>query len=156
MLRVTLAAVHLLALGVGLGAVLERARALGERPLSVDAARRAFAADTWWAVAAGLWIVTGIWRLMIGAEKATTFYFHNHIFMAKMGFLALVLALEVWPMLTLIRWRSQRRHSGSDWQPDAVAAGRVALISYVEAALVVAMVIAAVAMARGYGSRAGA
>lgn len=54
MLRLALAALHLIALGTGLGAVWARARALAERPLTLDVVRRAFVADTWWGFAAVL------------------------------------------------------------------------------------------------------
>src|SRR5207247_5390021 len=57
-IRWLLAAVHLLALGVGLGAVWARGRAL-QAPLDVPALRRVFSADTWWGIAAVLWIGTG-------------------------------------------------------------------------------------------------
>jgi putative membrane protein len=152
MLRIALAALHLLALGIGLGAVWSRARALSEQPLTVASARRAFAADTWWGIAAGLWIVTGLWRLIAGTEKAMTYYMHNHIFFAKMGFLVLILVLEVRPMMALIRWRVAVAKQGDAWRADASIARRVATISYIEAALVIAMVIAAVLMARGFGA----
>lgn len=152
MLRLLLAALHLIALGIGLGAVWARARALRERPLVNESAHRAFAADTWWGVAAGLWIATGIWRLVAGTEKATTYYLHNHVFFAKMGFLVIILALEVWPMLTLIRWRVAAARGGRAWQPVLSIANRIAAISYLEAVLVSAMVVAAVMVARGYGS----
>src|SRR5215210_7449591 len=125
MLRIALAAIHLLALGVGLGAVWARARALGERPFDGAAARRAFAADTWWGVAAGLWISTGLWRLLAGTEKATSYYLSNHVFFAKMGFFVLILALEIWPMITLIRWRRAAARGGPGWMPDTGAAGRI-------------------------------
>lgn len=153
MLRLALAALHLLALGVGLGAVWARARALGAHPLDVAAVRRALAADTWWGIAALLWIGTGLWRLLAGTEKATGYYLHNHAFFAKMGCLLLILGLEVWPMVTLIRWRVALGRAGGDWPPDARGAARIRGISYAEAALVVAMVVAAVMMARGYGYR---
>jgi putative membrane protein len=151
-IRIALAALHLIALGIGLGAVWSRARALSSHPLDVAAARCAFAADTWWGIAAGLWIATGLWRLIAGTEKATSYYLHNHVFFAKMGFLVLILALEIWPMITLIRWRVAAARQGDAWRPDEAAAARIRTISYGEAALVIAMVIAAVMMARGYGS----
>lgn len=159
MLRLLLAVLHLLGLGIGLGAVWARARALGSAAAGavpdVGTLRRAFAADTWWGVAAGLWIVTGLWRLLGGTEKATTYYWGNHVFMAKLGLLAVILVLEVWPMITLIRWRGvvARGDAVREGAIDAGAARRIATISYVQAALVVAMVGAAVAMARGFGSR---
>src|SRR5689334_11348149 len=94
MLRLFLAAMHLIALGIGLGAVWARASALS-RPLDRAAMVRAFRADTWWGGAAALWIATGVWRLLAGTEKATTYYMHNQAFFAKMGFLVIILLLEV-------------------------------------------------------------
>ena len=151
MLRITLAILHLLALGIGLGAVWARARALGERPLDRTAARRAFAADGWWGLAAVLWIGTGLWRLLAGTEKATQYYLTNHIFLAKLGFLVAILLLELWPAVTLVRWRRAAARGGSSWTPHAPSASRIRAISYLQAALVVAMVCAAVMMARGFG-----
>ena len=154
MLRIALAIVHLLALGIGLGAVWARASALGARPLDRGAARRVFAADGWWGLAAVLWIATGLWRLLASTEKPTSYYLANHIFLAKMGFLGAILLLELWPALTLVRWRRVVARSGSSWTPDGSIATRMRVISYLEAVLVVAMVCAAVMMARGYGGPA--
>ena len=154
MLRLTLAALHLLALGLGLGAVLGRGTALRE-PVSSGALRRAFRADTLWGIAAGLWIITGLWRLIGATEKATSYYWGNHAFQAKMGFLILILALEAWPMITLIRWRKALgRGAPAESVVSPRYARRIATVSHVEALLVVLMVFAAVAMARGYGARA--
>ena len=90
-----------------------RGRAL-QAPLDVPALRRVFSADTWWGIAAVLWIGTGLVRAFGGYEKGAFYYLHNHLFWAKMGLLA-------------------------------------ARISFVQAVLVVLMVLAATAMARGYG-----
>ena len=152
MLRITLAIVHLLALGIGLGAIWTRARALGERPFDRGSARRVFASDGWWGLAAVLWIGTGLWRMLAGTEKATGYYLTNHVFFAKMGFLAAILLLELWPAITLVRWRRRAARSGSSWSPDSSTAARIRAISYLEAVLVVAMVCAAAMMARGYGA----
>lgn len=151
MLRLFLAAMHLIALGIGLGAVWQRANSLNG-PLDRAAMVRAFRADTWWGIAAALWIATGLWRLLAGTEKATTYYTHNQVFFTKMAFLVIILLLEVGPMITLIRWRQIAGRGTSAWNPNPAAARRIARISYIEAALVIAMVFAAVAMARGYGS----
>ena len=153
MLRLTLAALHLIALGLGLGAVLARGTALREAP-GAGALQRAFRADTLWGIAAGLWIATGVWRLVGETEKSTEYYLSNHLFLAKMGCLALILALEVPSMVTLIRWRLALAQGGSsEAVVGAGTARRIATISHVEATLVVLMVFLAVAMARGYGVR---
>jgi murein DD-endopeptidase MepM/ murein hydrolase activator NlpD len=49
-------------------------------------------------------------------------------------------------MVTLIRWRAKKA------APNPRDAGRIEVISYVQCALIVAMVAAAVSMARGYGA----
>jgi uncharacterized membrane protein len=152
LVRSALAWLHLLALGVGLGGVWGRARALHDslrEPPDSRAIKRALTADAWWGIAAGVWIITGLWRLLAGTEKATGYYLANHAFYAKMGMLLAILALEVWPMLTLIRWRTGKA------EPHARDVGRIEVISYVECALVIAMVFAAVAMARGLGMPTG-
>jgi putative membrane protein len=148
MLRLALAAVHLIALGIGLGAVWARGRSLAMAH-EQGALRRAFAADTWWGIAALLWIASGLWRLLAGTEKATSYYTHNHIFWAKMGLLVVILALEVGPMVTLIRWR--RRSKSSVAGAEVGTARVVARVSYIQAVLILAMVVVAVSMARGYG-----
>ena len=154
MLRIALAAVHLLALGIGLGAIYARARVFNDLSASPDALRRGFAADTWWGVAAMLWISTGLWRAIGGLEKTPSFYWSNHVFYAKMSLLVLVLLLEIWPMVTLIRWRAASARRTLSPPSELAATGRrIARISDVQSLLVIAMVVAAVMMARGYGAR---
>jgi len=151
MLRLTLAALHLLALGMGLGAVIARGTALRESP-SNAALRRAFRSDTTWGIAAALWISTGVWRMVAGLEKPPGYYYTNPVFHAKMGLLALILILEFWPMITLIRWR--RAFSAGESAERLMTRGagkRIATISHIEAFLVVVMVFVAVALARGFG-----
>jgi putative membrane protein len=150
MLRSLVAAFHLLALGLGLGAVITRGSTLRE-PLTPQSLQRAFSADTLWGLAAGLWVLTGVWRLL-RLEKGTEYYFANHFFLAKMSLFVLILVLEVWPMIMLIRWRVGLRKGVSiaDLAAPGVAR-RIAAISRVEALIVVLMVFAATAMARGYG-----
>ena len=148
MTRLLLAALHLLALGIGLGSVWARSRSL-RGSLDDAGVRRVLAADTWWGVAGFLWIATGLARLLTGSEKPTEYYLHNHVFWAKMGFLLLLLALEVGPIVTFTRWR---RSLARGEAPDLAAGRRFAGTSMVQVALVVAMLFAATSMARGYGS----
>jgi putative membrane protein len=146
-IRWLFAALHLLGLGVGLGAIWARARTLrGE--LDLAGLRRVFAADTWWGVSALVWITTGVVRAFAGLEKGTAYYLHNHLFWTKMAMLGLILVLELAPMITLIRWRFQVARGE---QPDTRLAARFAWISVLQAILVVFMVLAATGLARGYG-----
>jgi putative membrane protein len=151
MLRIALAAFHLIALGLGLGAVLRRGSTLREA-LTADSLKRAFAADSLWGIAAALWLVTGVWRMAAGIEKPRQYYEMNYVFIAKMVLFVVIFALEIMPMLTLMKWRKELR-AGHDPTGFASAfkAKRMATISHVQALLVVLMVFAAVTMARGYG-----
>lgn len=153
MLRITLAVLHLLALGMGLGAVFVRARSANRLKQSAASLRALFASDGMWGAAAILWISTGLWRVLAGTDKAPSYYWSNHVFMAKMGFLVVILLLEVWPMLTLIRWRSVSRQGAVDSTELAMKGRMIARISDVQLLLVVCMVVAAAMMARGYGAR---
>jgi putative membrane protein len=147
MARWLAASLHLLALGIGLGAVWARGRAL-RSSLDAGTLRQVFFADTLWGLAAVLWISTGLWRLLAGLEKGTGYYLQNHLFLTKMALLALVLLLEIRPMITLIRWRKTVSRGEA---PDTRAAPLLARISFVQAWLIVLMVFAAAAMARGMG-----
>jgi putative membrane protein len=154
MLRLLLAWAHLIALGIGLGAVWARGAALRTTPPDDESLSRAFAADTWWGIAAGLWILTGLARLFAGTEKATGYYMHNHLFLTKMVLLVAILALETWPMIQLVRWRLLRGRGALEAAAQGGAARRIATISTIEAIVVAVMVGLAVAIARGYGARA--
>jgi uncharacterized membrane protein len=147
--RLLLASLHLLALAVGVGGVWSRARALRHSlrdPEDQGALRRAYVGDLWWVVALGVWILTGLWRLLGGTEKRFTWYFGNHDFLLKMALVLAIVALEVWPRKKLTGWR------GKKTVPNPRDAGRIEAISYVQCALVVATVFAAAGMARGYGT----
>lgn len=153
MLRIALASLHLTALGIGLGAVYARARATNDIS-APETLRRVFAVDTWWGVAAVLWIATGLWRAIGGFEKTPSSYWSNPLFNTKMGLLVLVLVLEVWPMATLIRWRIAHAKGALPDTTSLRATGkRIARISDVQTLIVLTMVVVAVMMARGYGAR---
>jgi putative membrane protein len=137
-----------MALGIGLGAVWMRGRAL-RGPLDSAGLRRVFAADNVWGLAAVLWISTGVWRAFGGLEKGTMYYVTNPVFQAKMALLGLILALEIWPIVTLVRWRIRQAKSET---VDTSAAPPLARISLIQAGLVVLMVLAATALARGLGT----
>jgi putative membrane protein len=145
-LRWIVASLHLLALPVGLGAVWARGRGLTRARTPPDLAR-VFIADNLWGLAAVFWILTGVWRALGGLEKGTQYDVSNHVFYVKMGLLALILLLEVAPMTALIGWRVAMRRGKS---VNMAAAPVLARISGVQAVLVILMVFAATALARGF------
>lgn len=145
-MRWSLATAHLIALGIGLGAVWARSRALRGQ-LDIGAIRRILTADTWWGVAALLWLTTGLWRLFAATEKPSTYYMHSQWFIAKMGLFLLIVVLEIWPAFTFVRWRALLGRGG---MPDARSAPALATISGIQAVLLTIIVGLAVAMARGY------
>jgi putative membrane protein len=149
MLSAIVSALHVLALALGLPSVFLRGRAL-KGPLDRDGLRRLFAADTAWGVAAALWLVTGLLRAFAGLEKGTEFYTASSLFWTKLGLFLLVVGLEVWPMVTFIRWR---RALGRGAPPDTSAARALYHVNHVELALVVVIVFVAAFMARGFGLR---
>lgn len=144
-----LSSLHLLALAIGLPAVVLRGRAL-RGALDDAGLRRLFAADTAWGIAAALWLVTGLLRAFAGIEKGTAFYLASSLFWAKMTLFVLVVALEISPMITFIRWRAAR---GRRQTPDTSGARTLYVITHVQMAIVVLMVFVASFMARGFGAR---
>lgn len=142
-----LSALHLLALGVGLSSIEQRARALAG-PLDTEGLKRVFRADALWGIAALLWITTGAARAFGPLEKGTEFYLGNRLFHLKLGLFLLIFVLEIVAMRTLTGWRKAvRRHE----TPDLSRAKTLATLSRVEMLLVVVIVFIASFMARGFG-----
>ena len=144
MLAAILSSLHLLALAIGLPAVVLRGRAL-RGPFDDAGLRRLFAADTAWGIAAALWLATGLLRAFAGVEKGTAFYLGSALFWTKMTLFVVVVVLEIHPMVTFIRWRALRRRNQ---MPDTSGARSLYVINHIEMAIVVVMVFVASFMAR--------
>lgn len=142
-------ALHLLAMALGVSSVFARARAL-RGPLDAGGLRRLFAADNAWGIAAVLLLATGLLRAFAGLEKGSAFYLASAMFYTKLTLFGVVFALEIWPMTTFIRWR---RQLGRGEAPDTSRGRTFFLISHVQMALVVVIVLVASVMARGVGLR---
>src|SRR5262245_22130420 len=139
------AALHYLALAVGLPAVFLRGRAL-KGPLDDTGLRQLFAADSAWGLAAALWLATGLLRAFAGREEGSSYYLQSRLFYLKMALLLAIVALEVRPMLTLARWRKVRRRGS---RVDTSQAAALFRVTHVQLALTIVMVFVASAMARG-------
>jgi len=148
--RASLSALHVLALAIGFGAVFARGRRLRDLRRAPDDTRalaRLFQADNLWGLAALLWIATGLLRVFGRLEKTPDFYLRNGFFWVKMALFALVLALEILPMATFVRWRVRRARGGA---PDAGAnLSRLISLNDAEIAIVVLIPFVAALMARG-------
>lgn len=143
--RFLLAVLHLLALAIGIAAVYARGRALRRITTAADLPD-AFHADNWYGVAALIWIGTGLWRAFGSVEKGSAYYLESHWFIGKMGLFALVLVLELIPMITLIRWRRAYERNTAMALERAPMLGN---LSYAQLPVLLLMVLMASAMARG-------
>jgi len=138
-----LSALHLLTLALGLGAVIWRNQAL----LRLDRGGPwddVLTADTAWGLAAILWIATGVARVFAGGF-GPAYYAHNGFFWLKMALFGIVCAIEIVPMVALLRVRAARRR-GRDL--PALPLARLRRLGTIEIVLVVAIVFAAAFMAR--------
>ena len=135
------AALHFLTIGLGFAGVWIRGRGLraGDVPTTLYG-------DNVWGVAAVFWLGTGLARAFGGLEKGTAWYLNSPLFWVKMGLFALVMLLELWPMITFIRWRVRL---GRGEAVDTSVMPVLARINTVEIALTAAIPFVAVAMARG-------
>jgi uncharacterized membrane protein len=70
------------------------------------------------------------------------------VFWLKMSLFAVIFLLEIGPMVTLLRWRASRRRRKAF---DPSRGPLLARISFLQALLLVAMLLAVTAMARGIG-----
>lgn len=140
-----LATLHLLALGIGFGFAWMRARAL-LRVRSTDDLQDVFFADNLYGLATLLWIGSGLLRAFGGWEKGSDYYLQSDAFWAKMMLFLGIFALEIYPMVQLIRWRLLLAKG----KEISLAPTRwMGLMTYAEVILMTAMVALAVMMARG-------
>jgi putative membrane protein len=147
--RAAISALHILALAIGFGAVFARGRRLRDlrrSPEDAGVLRRLFQADNFWGLATLLWIATGLLRVFGGLEKTPDFYLRNGFFWVKMGLFAMVLALEITPMVTFIRWRVARARGAA---PRVGNLDTLIALNDAEVAIVLLIPFAAALMARG-------
>lgn len=143
MLSSIVSSLHILAFGLGLGSVFMRGLYL--RRIQGDGIQKMFMADNVWGLAALLWIATGLLRAFAGLEKGTHFYLESTLFWVKMGLFVLLFAIELFPMITFIRWRILL---GRGERVDTSRAGLFARINDLEILLVLAILFVASMMAR--------
>ncbi|MBG9377805.1 DUF2214 family protein [Panacibacter sp. DH6] len=144
-LSYTIATIHIITFGLGFYSIWARADAL-KKLHDPHGLKDVFKADNLWGLASLLWIVTGLWRAFGGLEKGSYYYLHSNAFIAKMTLFLLVFILEIKPMITLIKWRRQRKKN----EPINFSPARqLARLSHIELGLLAIIVCLATAIARG-------
>jgi putative membrane protein len=149
LLRAALSAVHVLAVALALGSIFARGlrlRELRRDPSDSRARERLLRADNVWGISALLFLATGLARAFGRLEKTPDFYLRNGFFWVKMSLFAVVLLLEILPMVTFLRWRFAAARSAA-----GAAANLSTLIALndAETALVCVIPFVAALMARG-------
>lgn len=92
-------------------------------------------------------LLAGGFLQWFAGSKPASFYTGNHVFWAKLGLVALVALISVWPTIWFIRNRKR---------PDAdrvAVPGSVRTLVRLEMALLLVIPLLAVLMARGVGAR---
>lgn len=143
--RYIIGTIHLLTFGLGFYSCWARASALSKLK-DESGIKDVLFADGLWGLAAFLWILTGLWRAFGGLEKGSEYYLGNTAFIVKMSLFVIVFALELRPMIILIKWRTRLRTKQAI---DLSVAPSLARTSYIELVLLIPIVFMATAMARG-------
>lgn len=116
-----LSSFHYYALALGFSGLLIRLLGLKDRKASTGSLQRVFLGDNLWGVAAILWLATGLLRAFGGYEKGTDYYLSSHWFILKMGLFGAIFLFEIYPMVTLIRWRISKLSQTSSAHAKAIA-----------------------------------
>jgi len=148
-LAALVSAAHIGSIVVATLVALGRVRAL-RAPMNEAGIQRVLTWDNWAGLAAIALFGSGLWRLLGGLDKPTRFYLDSHAFWGKMGLIGVALALEMWPMVSFMRWRIA---IGRGRPVDARRAPLFARILTAQLAVYVLVIPTAALMARGVGYR---
>ncbi|HEY4374609.1 MAG TPA: DUF2214 family protein [Burkholderiales bacterium] len=118
-------------------------------PLTQAQARYLGAIDIAYFAGAIAILATGLLRLFFGA-KGAAFYLHNPVFHTKMALFVLVGLISIAPTRRFIAWRKRLQATGGEIMATEVKAA--ARFIHAELALMCAIPLMAVLMARGVGS----
>lgn len=139
---------HLFGFAIGLPGIFLRGAGLKKVQTDPSAIAQTLQADNAWGLAALLWVSTGLARAFGPFEKGAGFYLNSTSFLVKMALVIAVFALEVWPMVTFIKWRIAR---GKGHPIDVSRARQLKRVNDVELVLTLVAPFFASAMARGVG-----
>ena len=141
-----LAYAHFIAI-FALASVIAGELLLLRKTLPADLFARLRNVDRWYGIVAGLVIVTGVLRLILGL-KGAAFYTHNPIFWTKMALFVAVGLISIGPTVAYLGWHKRASPDGSIVLGDAEL-GRIRGLVLLQLALFVFIPLCAVFMARG-------
>lgn len=118
-------------------------------PLTFERARGLFRADIAFGLIAGVVLLTGTARTL-RYGKGLDYYLNNSLFHAKIGLFVAVVLLSIYPTVTFLGWRPALK-AGRIPALSAASSARLKWAIRLELALLLAMPLAAVLMARGIG-----
>jgi putative membrane protein len=105
--------------------------------------------DMGYGLAATYVVIVGVARVIWG-DKGYQYYLANHVFWTKMLLFLIVGLLSVAPTMRYIAWRRRLGADGA-FVPPVAEVARMRRLLWIEAAVYLAIPVAAAAMARGYG-----
>ena len=147
-MQILLATLHYYALAIGFSGVLLRLLSLNDLKNGVGRLQRLFLADNLWGISALLWIATGLIRAFGGFEKGSEYYLSSPFFILKMLLFGSIFLLEIYPMMTLIRWRISKLTSVNAQHIPAI--DKMLKLTAIELILLSLIPVCASLMARGY------
>jgi putative membrane protein len=148
MIDLLLAIVHHLC-AFGIAAVVTAELVLVRPGMQPSAVRLAARYDAAYGVLAVGLLVIGFLRVYFGA-KGAEYYFHNHIFLTKVGLFLIMGLLSIKPTLRYLRWQKALR-ADPGFAPEEAEIKAVRKLLMAEIHVFSLIPIAAAAMARGYG-----
>jgi putative membrane protein len=149
MLPAIAAALHHLAAFLVVACLVAQ-RLMVTEPMTPGLARKVVALDVTYGLASLALIAVGALRVHF-LEKGSGYYFHNALFLAKIGLYCLVGLVSILPTRTYIRWR-QTLAKGRTPLFSAERRAKVTLCLDLELAGVAGIIICAALMAKGIGA----
>ncbi|MEZ4705540.1 MAG: DUF2214 family protein [Bdellovibrionota bacterium] len=150
---VLLAAFHYLAFGFGIWSVFERGRSfknLVKHPQEKSFIESLLRYDNLWGICGFLILTTGLIKAFGDIEKPVAFYMKNGLFHAKLGMVFVILAIEVYVMIKLLKLRVERKKNPQFSFSDSEFR-TMSLLNKIEAHLFVIVPFFAAMVARGIG-----
>jgi putative membrane protein len=149
-LEALLAYLHLLAILTLVVFIASEAALCRPEWMNATIVNRLVTVDRIYGIAAGAVLVTGLLRIYLGM-KGSSYYWHNWLLHVKLGLFVVTGLISIAPTLRFLRWKKQLQAGGA--LPDAEEVRRTRKLVMAQAHIIPLIPLAAVFLARGFGSR---